>query len=114
MSTGSIPPVNPPQARSASRFLTPLGMAVIVVVVLEAGLGPVGFGVSGPPLLLTVSSAAYAVGGYAFLRGARVVPAWVLLAVMTAALLAMRMVDPNGPVIGLFLIAAFIPLRPPL
>ena len=87
---------------------------MIVVVVLEAGLGPVGFGVSGPPLLLTVSSAAYAVAGYAFLRGATVVPPWVLLAVMTAGVLAMQIVDPNGPVIGLFLIAAFIPLRPPL
>ena len=114
MSTGSTPPVNPQQTRSASRFLIPLGLAVIVVVVLEAGLGPVGFGVSGPPLLLTVSSAAYAVAGYAFLRAATVVPAWVLLAVMTAAVLAMQIVDPNGPVIALFLIAAFIPLRPPL
>jgi len=114
MSTGSTPPVDPPQPRSASRFLIPLGLAVIVVVVLEAGLGPVGFGVSGRPLLLTVASAAYAVAGYAFLRGVSVVPAWVLLAVMTAAVLAMHVADPDGPVIGLFLIAAFIPLRPPL
>lgn len=114
MSTGSTPPLDPPQPRSASRFLIPLGLAVIVVVVLEAGLGPVGFGVSGQPLLLTVASAAYAIAGYAFLRGVSAVPAWVLLAVMTAAVLAMHMVDLDGPVIGLFLIAAFIPLRPPL
>ena len=114
MSTGSIPTVEPAQPRSASRFLVPLGLAVIVVVVLEAGLGPVGFGVSGRPLLLTVAAAAYAVAGYAFLRGVALVPAWVLLAVMTAAVLAMHVVDPDGPVIGLFLIAAFIPLRPPL
>ena len=49
------------------RFLLPLGLAVVVVVVLEAGLGPVGFGSSGRPLLLTASAAVYAVTGYAFL-----------------------------------------------
>jgi signal transduction histidine kinase len=114
MITGSTPPGDPSQPRSASRFLIPLGLAVIVVVVLEAGLGPVGFGVSGRPLLLTVASAAYAVAGYAFLRGVTVFPAWLLPAVMTAAMLAMHVVDSDGPVIGLFLIAAFIPLRPPL
>jgi len=114
MSTGPTPPTDPPQPRSASRFLIPLGLGVIAVVVLEAGLGPVGFGVSGRPLLLTVASAAYAVAGYAFLRGVTVVPAWVLLAVMTAAVLAMYVADPDGPVIGLFLIAAVVPLRPPL
>jgi signal transduction histidine kinase len=114
MSTGPTPPTDPPQPRSASRFLIPLGLGVIAVVVLEAGLGPVGFGVSGRPLLLTVASAAYAVAGYAFLRGVTVVPVWVLLAVMTVAMLAMYVADPDGPVIGLFLIAAVIPLRPPL
>ena len=114
MSTGSAPPVDVAEPRPASRFLLPLGLAVIVVVVLEAGLGLVGFGVSGRELLLTVAAAAYAVAGYAFLRGVTVVPVWVLLAVMTAAVLAMHVVDPDGPVIGLFLIAAFIPLRPPL
>ena len=55
-----------------------------------------------------------AAAGYAFLRGVRQVPPWVLLAVMTTALLAMFLADPTGPVIGLFLIAALIPLRPPL
>ncbi len=114
MSTGATSPIDPPPRRSATRFLIPLGLAVIAVVVLEAGLGPVGFGVSGPPLLLTVAAAAYAVAGYAFLRGVALVPAWVLLAVMTAAMLAMHVADPDGPVISLFLIAAFIPLRPPL
>ena len=114
MSSRPASPVDPPQPRSASRFLIPLGLVVIVVVVLEAGLGMVGFGVSGRPLLLTAASAAYAVAGYAFLRGVTVVPAWVLLTVMTGAMLTMNAVDPDGPVIGLFLIAAFIPLRPPL
>ena len=46
-----------------SRFLLPLGLAVVVVVVLEAALGPVGLGTTGRPLLLTASTAVYAVTG---------------------------------------------------
>jgi signal transduction histidine kinase len=114
MIIGSTPPGDPPPQRAASRLLIPLGLAVIVVVVLDAALGSVGFGASGRPLLLLVATTAYAAAGYAFLRGVRQVPPWVLLAVMTAALLAMYLADPTGPVIGLFLIAALIPLRPPL
>ena len=49
-----------PGARSPSRFLLPLGLAVVVVVVLEAALGPVGLGTTGRPLLLTASTAVYA------------------------------------------------------
>ena len=37
-----------------------------------------------------------------------------LLALMAAAALVMHAADPDGPVIGLFLVAAFAPLRPPL
>ncbi len=37
-----------------------------------------------------------------------------LLALMAAAALVMHTADPDGPVIGLFLVAAFAPLRPPL
>lgn len=103
------------QRRSPSRFLVPLGLAVAAVVVLEAGWGPVGFGVSGNRLGLTVAAVLYAASAYAFLRGTRSpVPPWLLLMAMTGSVLAMHVVDPSGPVIGLFLIAAFVPLRPPL
>ncbi len=114
MSTRSTPPDGPPRPRSTSRYLIPLGLGVLVVVVLAAGLGPVGFGVGGRPLLLTIASAAYAVAGYAFLRGASPAPAWLLVTVMTTSMLVMHIVDPDGPVIALFLLASFIPLRPPL
>ena len=46
-------PVGRPGARSPSRYLLPLGLAVVVVVVLEAALGPVGLGATGRRLLLT-------------------------------------------------------------
>ena len=46
-------PVGRPGARSPSRYLLPLGLAVVVVVVLEAALGPVGLGTTGRRLLLT-------------------------------------------------------------
>ena len=114
MITGSSSPGDPSPSRSASRLLIPLGLAVIAVVVVDAALGPVGFGAGGRSLLLTVASAAYAVAGSAFLRGLTAVPAWVLIAVMMAGLLGMVATDPTGPVIGLFLVAALVPLRPPL
>ena len=105
-----------PGARSPSRFLLPLGLAVVVVVVLEAALGPVGLGTTGRPLLLTASTAVYAVTGAVFLGRPAQRPAtsMTLLALMAAAALVMHTADPDGPVIGLFLVAAFAPLRPPL
>ncbi len=83
-------------------------------MVLQAAFGPVGFGVGGRQLLLTAATAAYALAGYAFLRSASRVPAWVLVAVMTASMIVMQIADPDGPVVALFLLASFIPLRPPL
>ena len=105
-----------PGARSPSRFLLPLGLAVVVVVVPEAALGPVGLGTTGRPLLLTASTAVYAVTGAVFLGRPAQRPAtsMTLLALMAAAALVMHTADPDGPVIGLFLVAAFAPLRPPL
>ena len=105
-----------PGARSPSRVLLPLGLAVVVVVVLEAALGPVGLGTTGRPLLLTASTAVYAVTGAVFLGRPAQRPAtsMTLLALMAAAALVMHTADPDGPVIGLFLVAAFAPLRPPL
>ena len=115
MSTPTSPDERP-GARSPSRFLLPLGLAVVVVVVLEAALGPVGLGTTGRPLLLTASTAVYAVTGAFFLGRPAQRPAtsMTLLALMAAAALVMHTADPDGPVIGLFLVAAFAPLRPPL
>jgi signal transduction histidine kinase len=101
-----------PGARSPSRFLLPLGLPVVVVVVLEAALGPVGLGTTGRPLLLTASTAVYAVTG-ALLPGRpaqRPATSMTLLALMAAAALVMHAADPDGPAIGLFLVAAFAPL----
>ncbi len=116
MSTPTSSPDERPGARSPSRYLLPLGLAVVVVVVLEAALGPVGLGTTGRPLLLTASTAVYAVTGALFLGRPAQRPAtsMTLLALMAAAALVMHTVDPDGPVIGLFLVAAFAPLRPPL
>ncbi len=116
MSTPTSSPDERPGARSPSRYLLPLGLAVVVVVVLEAALGPVGLGTTGRPLLLTASTAVYAVTGAFFLGRPAQRPAtsMTLLALMAAAALVMHTVDPDGPVIGLFLVAAFAPLRPPL
>ena len=84
----------------------------MVVVVLEAALGPVGLGTTGRPLLLTASTAVYAVTGALFLGRPAQRPAtsMTLLALMAAAALVMHAADPDGPVIGLFLVAAFAPL----
>ena len=70
----------------------------------------------GGPLLLTAATAVYAVTGAFFLARPAQRPAtsMALLALMAAAALVMHAADPDGPVIGLFLIAAFAPLRPPL
>ena len=115
MSTPTSPDERP-GARSPSRFLLPLGLAVVVVVVLEAALGPVGLGTTGRPLLLTASTSVYAVTCAFFLGRSSQRPAtsMTLLALMAAAALVMHTADPDGPVIGLFLVAAFAPLRPPL
>jgi|GEM_PF-5831614 len=115
---GGVDPANPgdPRTRSASRLLIPLGVVVLAVVAVDAALGPVGFGTANRPLALTVSVAVYAAAGYALLRGLRAGGAsgWLLLATMGLAVLVMYAVDPRGPVIALFLVAALTPLRPPL
>jgi signal transduction histidine kinase len=107
---------SPAQAPPPYRLLVPLGLGVVVIVVLEAALGPVGFGAGGRPLLLAAAAVVYAGTGYAFLSGLAPRPAasMALLAGMAASTLAMHAIDPSGPVIGLFLVAAFTPLRPPL
>ena len=88
----------------------------MAIVVLEAALGPVGFGAAGRPLLLAVAAAGYAGTGYGYLTGRAPWPAasMALLVGMAASTLVMHALDPAGPVVGLFLVAAFTPLRPPL
>lgn len=95
------------------RWLTPVGFAVIGLVVLATGLGPVGFGTSGAGLELAVSCAIYSLVG-AFListRTSRPLAAALLLLAAAAATAAIHHGDPSGPVVGLYLVMAFAPLR---
>ena len=104
-----------PPSRSPSRFLLPLGLGIVLIVVLEAAFGDVGFAAHGRGLVLLLSTIAYAAAAAAFLTRADLAPRWSmgLLATMAVAVLVMHAADPKGPVIGLFVIAAFTPLRPP-
>ena len=96
-------------------MLTPLGLFVVAVVVAEAALGTTGMGASGKPLAVTLMAALFAGSISAFLLLPRA-PAHVRLALFATAgvsVVALHVVDPYGPVIGLFLVAAFAPLTEP-
>jgi signal transduction histidine kinase len=96
-----------------SRWLTLMGAAVVSLVVVANAAGDVGFGTAGPAALVTGSTVVYVVSALTFLlwltapRPAIV----VLLLVMAGAASAIHAADPNGPVVGLFLVMAFAPLR---
>ncbi|RAN78774.1 hypothetical protein B5P43_16390 [Bacillus sp. SRB_336] len=100
---------------SPRQWLTPLGLAMAAVAVLTAGLGRVGFAASGPGLLNCVSALVFAGAAVPYLLRERLpAPAYAVLTVlMAAAVVGMRVADPSGEVIALFLLAAFAPLRPP-
>lgn len=95
------------------RWLTPVGFAVIGLVVVTAALGRVGFGSSGAGLELLVSCVVYAVVGSLLVsaRTSRPLAGALLLLAAAAATAAIHHGDPSGPVIGLYLMMAFAPLR---
>lgn len=96
--------------------MTAVGLSVVALVVIAHASGAVGFGLTGAALAVTVATAAYSMAAVTFLlwvtAPAPVVVA--LLAAMGVAAATIRANDPSGPVIGLFLIMAFAPLRLPL
>jgi signal transduction histidine kinase len=99
------------------RWTTPVGLAVVGLVVLANAAGGVGLGTSGDALVVTVSVAVYCVTAVVFLlwfdapRSATI----ALLLVMGLAASATHHGDPTGTGgIGLYLGVAFAPLRLPL
>lgn len=97
------------------QWLTPLGLAMVALVVLTAGLGGPGFTTHGPGLLNLLAALAFAGAAVLFLIRRTLPPAAyaALTALMALAVAGMRVADPAGEVIALFLLAAFAPLRPP-
>ena len=97
------------------QWLTPLGLVMVAVVVLSAILGDIGGAGSGAGLANLIAALLFGLPAVVFLvRGALPEPVYVgLMLLMAASLVAMRVVDPNGQVTGLFLAAAFAPLRRP-
>jgi signal transduction histidine kinase len=96
--------------------VTPVGLAVIGLVVAANAGGSVGLGTSGAALLVTIGVAAYVAVSVVFLLwfdAPRPVTVALLVA-MAAAATVIRAADPTGPVIGLYLGVAFAPLRLPL
>lgn len=97
------------------RWLTPVGLAVIGLVVAATLAGGVGPGTSGQGPFVTAGLVCYVVAGLAFVLW-RQAPEPVMVAallVMSAAAAVIHPGDPDGPVIGLYLGAAFAPLRLP-
>ncbi len=97
------------------QWLMPLGLAIIAVVVLSAGLGGTGFATGGPGLVNFLAALVFAAAATPFLvRGNLPVAAYAALtALMALGVVGMRAADPAGEVIALFVLAAFAPLRPP-
>ena len=97
------------------QWLTPLGLVMVAVVVLSAVLGDAGAAGSGAGLANLLAAVVFGLTAVAFLvRPALPEPAYVaLMLLMAGSLVAMRVADPNGQVIGLFLASAFAPLRRP-
>jgi signal transduction histidine kinase len=96
------------------RWLLPLGLAVVALVVLANASSAGGFGTRGPALVITLGVAVYAAAALTFLlwfdAPARVTV--LLLLVMAAAATATHHADPGGTGgIGLYLGVAFAPLR---
>jgi signal transduction histidine kinase len=98
------------------RTLTAVGLAVVALVVAANATGAVGFGRTGPALQVSLGTVGYTLAAVTFLLWITA-PRWVavlLLLAMGLAVTAIRAADPTGPVVGLFLIMAFAPLRLPL
>lgn len=93
--------------------MTPVGVAVVGLVVVANAAGQVGLGTSGPALVLAAATACYALAAITFLLWVTAPRAAVvaLLLSMAVAATVMRAADPTGPVVGLFLVMAFAPLR---
>lgn len=100
---------------SSRQWLTPLGLAMVAIVVLTAGVSAPGFASGGPGLLNLLAALAFAGAAVPFLIRKTLPPAAyaALTALMALAVAGMRVADPAGEVIALFLLAAFAPLRPP-
>lgn len=99
---------------SPCRCLTPVGFAVIGLVVLAAGAGEVGFGITGKGLELTIAAVLYAVASAILLlsqRPSRPLTVVFLLLVAAAATAAVHHGDPNVPAVGLYLVMAVAALR---
>jgi signal transduction histidine kinase len=90
-----------------------MGAAVVALVVSANAAGDVGFGTSGPPSLVAAATAVYVASAVTFLLwlNAPRRSIVVLLLVMAGAASAIHAADPDGPVVGLFLVMAFAPLR---
>jgi signal transduction histidine kinase len=103
--------------RDEPRWTTPVGLAVVGLVVVANALGGVGLGTSGDALVVTVSVAVYCVSAVVFLLWFDAPPAVTvgLLLVMGFSAAATHHGDPTGTGgIGLYLGVAFAPLRLPL
>ena len=95
------------------RWLVPVGLAIIGLVVAATAGGSVGLGRSDRPLMSAIGLAVYVAAGVSFLlwdAAPRPVVIALLLVLATAATLVHH-ADPNGPVVGLYLATAFAPLR---
>lgn len=97
-------------------WLRPVGLVVVALVVGATAAGAVGLGSSGAPRTATVATVVYAASAVAFLLLERVSTPVTscLLLTMGLAAAALHRADPSGPVVGLFLVTAFAPLRLPL
>jgi len=100
---------------SSRQWLTPLGLAMVALVVVTAGLNDPGFAASGPGLLNFLAALGFAGAALPFLICENLPPAAyaALTVLMATAVVGMRAADPEGQVVALFLLAAFAPLRPP-
>lgn len=95
-------------------WAVPLGLLVIALTAVATVAGHVGVGVSGKPLIATVGLAVFCAAALVFLLrklSTRLLVA--LLLVMAAAVTLVHFADPDGPVIGLYLVVAYSPLRLP-
>jgi signal transduction histidine kinase len=98
------------------RWLLPVGLAVVALVVIANAGSSVGLGTSGNALIVTLSVAVYSAAALVFLLwfDAPVRITVALLLVMAVAAAAARHGDPTGTGgIGLYLGVAYAPLRLP-
>lgn len=104
-----------PAMIASRQWLTPLGLAMVALVVVTAGLGGPGFNTSGLGLLNLLSALVFAGSAVPFLVHEKLpAPAYVSsMVLMALAVVGMRAADPASEVIALFLLAAFAPLRSP-